>query len=114
MSREVWRVVLFVLGLLWAVSMLPGVLGGAPWLRGQDLAVQESSLVIVGAVLLLGWSVIPVLMFGADETVTPRKFATLGPDPRRLAPALVVAATISVPALFTGFVCLASIVVWRE
>lgn len=113
MSREVWRVVLLGLGLLWVLTMLPVVLGGAHWLSDQGLEVQESSLVLVGTVLLLGWAVIPVLMFGADETVTPRKFATLGPDPRRLAPALAVAATLSVPALFTAFVCLASVVVWR-
>ncbi len=114
MSREVWRVILFALGAVWALSMLPGVLGGARWLSGQGLEVQRSSLVVVGAVLLLGWTVIPVLVFGADETVTPRKFATLGPDPRRLAPALAIAATLSIPAVFTGFVCLAAVVVWRE
>lgn len=113
MSREVWRVILFVLGLLWALAMLPGVLGGARWLAGQGLEVQESSLVVIGTVLLVGWAVIPVLMFGADESVTPRKFATLGPDPRRLAPALAVAACLSVPAFFTAFVCLAAVVVWR-
>ena len=113
MSREVWRVILFVLGLLWALSMLPGVIGGARWLSWQPVEVQSSALVVVGSVLLLGWTVIPVLMFGADETVTPRKFAVLGPDPRRLAPALAVAATLSVPALFTGLVCLASVLVWR-
>ena len=113
MSREVWRIILFALGVLWALSMLPAVIGGARWLAGQPSEVQSSSLVVVGTVLLVGWSVIPVLMFGADETVTPRKFATLGPDPRRLAPALAVAATLSVPAVFTGFVCLASVLVWR-
>lgn len=113
MAREVWRVILFGLGALWAVSMLPAVIGGARWLSGQDVEVQQSSLVVVGTVLLVGWAVIPVLMFGADETVVPRKFATLGPDPRRLAPALAVAATLSIPAVFTGAVCLASVVVWR-
>ncbi|NLF03840.1 MAG: hypothetical protein GX593_02355 [Actinomycetales bacterium] len=113
MSREIWRVILFGLGALWAVSMLPAVLGGARWLSGQETTVQSSSLVVVGAVLLVGWFVLPVLMFGADETVTPRKFATLGLDPRRLAPALVVAASMSIPAVFTGFVCLASVIVWR-
>lgn len=113
MSREVWRVILFGLGALWALAMLPGVLGGARWLAEQGLEVQRSSLVVVGTILLLGWAVIPVLIFGADETVTPRKFATLGPDPRRLAPALAVAATLSIPAVFTAFVCLASVVVWR-
>src|SRR5690606_36047609 len=78
MAREVWRVILFGLGALWAVSMLPAVIGGARWLAGQDVEVQQSSLVVVGTVLLVGWAVIPVLMFGADETVVPRKFATLG------------------------------------
>lgn len=112
MSRELWRVILFVLGALWALSMLPGLLGGARWLSGQELLVQRPAVVIVGTVLLLGWLVIPVLMFGADETVTPRKFATLGLDPRRLAPALVVAAMLSVPAVFAAFVNLANVVVW--
>ena len=114
MQREVWRVILVVLGALWALSMVPGVVGGARWLAFQPLEVRSSALVVVGTVLLVGWTVIPVLMFGADETVTPRKFAVLGPDPRRLAPALAVAATLSVPALFTGFVCLASMLAWRE
>src|SRR5690606_18805400 len=113
MAREMWRVILFGLGALWAVSMLPAVIGGARWLSGQDVEVQQSSLVVVGTVLLVGWAVIPVLMFGADATVVQRKFATLGPDPRRLAPALAVAATLSIPAVFTGAVCLASVVVWR-
>ena len=85
MQREVWRVILVVLGALWALSMVPGVVGGARWLAFQPLEVRSSALVVVGTVLLVGWTVIPVLMFGADETVTPRKFAVLGPDPRRLA-----------------------------
>jgi len=113
LAREIWRVILLALGAAWALAMLPAVLGGTHWLAGQEVSVQSSSLVLVGTVLLVGWFVLPVLMFGADETVTPRKFATLGLDPRRLAPALAVAASMSIPALFTGFVCLATVLVWR-
>lgn len=112
LARDVWRLVLLVLGGVWALGMTPSVLGGAIWLRGQSAEVAGDVLVVAGTLLVVGWAVVPVLVFGADETLDPTKFAFFGTPVRRLVPGLLAAATLSVPAVFCAIVCAATVLAW--
>lgn len=112
--REPWRAVLLGLGLLWVVSTLPGLLVASWWLARQPLDVRLTSLVVVGAALHVGWALVPVLVHAADDSLSPRRFAPLGLEARRLAPALVVASAVSLPALFALLVGLAGAGSWRR
>ncbi|NMR21076.1 hypothetical protein [Cellulomonas fimi] len=112
LRRDRWRVVLLALGAVWALGAVPSVLGGALFLARQDVSVRHDMLVVVGTVLVTGWAVVPVLVFGSDDTLEPARFATFGVRVRRLVPGLLVASVLTVPALFTAVVCASAVVAW--
>jgi ABC-2 type transport system permease protein len=114
LSREPWRAVMFGLGAFWALTMLPGLIGALIWLSGQSTEIRHDVLVIAGALVLLGWAIVPVLVFGSDDSLEPARFATLGVAPKRLMPGLLVAGLVSVPAAFTAVLSLGLLIVWWD
>jgi ABC-2 type transport system permease protein len=101
MRGQTWRVVAWVIGLLFGlwIAFLAGV-----GLAASGTASAEAGLVVAafaGAAVTLGWALIPLLFFGVDETLDPARFALL-PVPRpTLTRGLLAAAFIGVPALVT-------------
>ena len=112
LRRDPWRLVVLLLGTLWALGTAPTLLAGAWWLAGPGTAGRPEILVVVGSLLVLGWVVIPVLVFGTDDSLDPVRFATFAVPVRVLVPALGVASAISVPAVFAAAVCALSVVAW--
>lgn len=55
----------------------------------------------LGVATMLAWLLVPLLAFGVDDTPDPRAFAVHPRSARELQPALFVASTISLPAVFT-------------
>jgi ABC-2 type transport system permease protein len=96
------RVWLFVLGLLAGLfyatagffgTALPG-LADSP-----DAALLVAAL--GGSVIALGWTLVPLVFFGVDETIDPARFALLPLTRRTLVTGLLTAALIGVPAAAT-------------
>ncbi|WP_412541249.1 ABC transporter permease [Longispora sp. K20-0274] len=56
---------------------------------------------MVGTFLVIGWIVMPVAMFGVDETLDPARFALLPIPKRRLMAGLLASAFLGVPAAAT-------------
>lgn len=114
LRREVWRLVLMIIGILWALSMLPSVIGGSVWLSRQGIEAARDIIVIAGVLVVGGWTVVPILVPGMDDSLDIARFATSGRSARRLAPGLLVAGLVSVPAVFTALVSFAPVLAWRE
>ena len=112
LRREAWRVVVLVFGALWALSMVPSVVGGMAWLSTQPADSARDVLVVGGSLLVAGWVVIPVMVPGMDDSLDISRFATSGQSARRLVPGLLAAGMISVPAAFTATIALAPVIVW--
>lgn len=112
LRREPWRVVVLVCGVLWALSMLPSLVGGMVWLADQSPDVTHDVLVIAGSLLIVGWTVVPVLVPGLDDSLEITRFATFGVRVQALVPALLAAALLGVPTLFTGLVTVAPALAW--
>lgn len=106
-----------------------GVLYGIGGLVGLAVTLGAAALLIdgagpdafgllmrgLGALLVLAWLVFPLLAFGLDDTLDPRRFAALPRTARELQPGLFAAATISLPFLFSALgVVIASVceVLW--
>lgn len=111
-AREPWRVVLLALGLVWALVMMPPVVGGMLWVGAQPVDVAHDVLVVAGALLVVGWLVVPLLIPGMDDSLEVTRFATFGVPVRRLVPGLLVAALAGVPTLATGLGALAPVIAW--
>jgi ABC-2 type transport system permease protein len=100
MRGKAWRIVLFLLGLvfgLWwsATAML--LLAAPGFTDSLDAAVLASAL--GGSVLVVGWVLMPLVLFGVDETLDPARFALLPLRRRTLVTGLLAAALIGIPAL---------------
>ncbi|MEV4640312.1 ABC transporter permease [Actinoplanes sp. NPDC049548] len=102
LRSQTWRVVLFVLGALMALSW--AVVGYAAFSLPGLLDEQRAAEVLLplgGGVIVLGWLFLPLVFFGVDESLDPARFALL-PLPRRtLIKGLFVAALAGVPAVAT-------------
>lgn len=112
LAAEPWRLVLLVLGCVWALLTLPSVLGGMAWVARQPPDVAHDVLVVAGTLLVLGWAVVPVLVPGLDDSLDVRRFATSGVRPARLVPGLLLASLLGVPTAFTAMLTLAPVVAW--
>lgn len=112
LAAEPWRLVLLVLGAVWALLTVPSVLGGMTWVSLQSPDVAHDVLVVGGTLLLLGWAVVPVLVPGLDDSLDVRRFATTGIAPARLVPGLLLASLLGVPTAFTAMLTLAPVVAW--
>jgi ABC-2 type transport system permease protein len=109
-----WRIVLFVFGCLFGLEAagtgflmfaLPGLIDDRV---DPDIAVTV--LGVGGAVIVLGWLLLPLVFFGVDETLDPARFALLPLSRRTLLTGLVVAGLVGIPAVATAVATAGTIV----
>ncbi|MGI4894118.1 MAG: hypothetical protein ACRYF3_03275 [Janthinobacterium lividum] len=114
LRRSPWQVVAFVLGALWALSLVVSVGGGLVALRfsGLDLAVPV--VVGGGSVVVLGWAFLPLIAFGVDETLDPSRFATFALPRRDMVVGLLIAGLIGLPGISTLLLALATVVTFSR
>jgi ABC-2 type transport system permease protein len=74
----------------------------------------RTAVVIGGSALMVGWMAMPIIAFGADETLDPARFATLAVPRRQLVLGLLVSSLVSVPAAVTAILGLATIITWSR
>jgi ABC-2 type transport system permease protein len=91
-----------MLALAGAVGL--GVSGAAPPAVGYVVAV------FAGVATTLGWTLVPLLFFGVDESIDPARFALLPIRRGTLARGMLAAAFVGVPAAAT-FLALCGLVV---
>jgi ABC-2 type transport system permease protein len=98
---QAWRIVATVVGFLFGLWM---ALLAAFGLAASGAAPAEVGFVVAafaGAAVTLGWTLIPLLFFGIDETLDPARFALLPVPKRVLTRGMLAAAFVGVPALVT-------------
>jgi len=112
-TRNVWTTVAAVLGALWGLSVLGGVIPGSV-LLGARAGTGDAALVLgaAGAFLVLGWALVPLLVVGVDSTLDPRAMAAWIAPSRRLAIGLATAGALGIPGIVTGGVLLLPAVTW--
>ncbi|MCH0562057.1 MULTISPECIES: transporter [unclassified Streptomyces] len=84
-----------VVALLFAALQLVGLIA----LRGH--AHADALVVLLAAVLGLGWAVMPLFFPGGDETLDPTRLVMLPLRPRPLVRALLAASLVGIGPLFT-------------
>ncbi len=100
--REWWRGLLVGAGVLWALMMIPSLVWTEYILSRQFWTIRGDAMVVMVAILGLGWVVVPLIIAGLDDTLDPARFRILGVSARRIMPGLVVAALLTLPAVFCG------------
>jgi len=110
--REKWRIVLLVIGVLYGLGLLALGVAGMVALNVVDPGVRTTALVLAGSLLVLGWTVVPVLAFGLDSTLDPQRFAVYLEPSRRFAVGLLVAGACSIPGVVTVLLSLLAAFAW--
>lgn len=87
-----------ILGLALAVLVGLGVAVGFVAARGST-GVDNAALIFVG-LFAVGWLILPVLLFGSDNTVDPMRFSLLPLSPQQLVRGQVVAGLVGGPTIF--------------
>ena len=113
LTKNVWAIVGTVIGALYGIGALVMVLTGAVGL-GLKVAPDVIMLVlgVLGALLVAGWAVVPLLVTGVDSTLDPRAMAAWTAPSRGLALGLLAAGALGIPGCLTAAVCLIPVLTW--
>lgn len=103
-GRRAAYVVSAVLVVLFGALQLLGLIA----LHGNDHAL--SVVVLLVAVLALGWAVMPLFFPGGDETLDPTRLVMLPLRPRPLVRALLAASLVGIGPLFTLLLLAGSVI----
>lgn len=111
--RSPWQVFGIAIALLYGLGIAFLAVLGLGALRLAPVALAGDIVTVVGALIVLGFIVVP-LAFGVDDTLDPRAFSLYGMPTTRLATGLGLAALIGVPALVIAIVSVAQVVTWSR
>ncbi|MFB8030061.1 transporter [Streptomyces sp. NPDC056465] len=98
----------YVASLVVTVLLAAGQVVGLVALRGH--AQADTLVVLMTAVVALGWAVMPLFFPSGDETLDPSRLVMLPLRPRPLIGALLVASLIGIGPLFTLALALGSVI----
>ena len=115
--RSIARLVVYIifgLNALWMlVLLLMGLIAASLVVEGNE-ALVGAITVIVGSAIVIGWTLLPLLFFGFDQTLDPSRFVLFPLTGRKLAFGLVLAGIIGIPGLLTALVALGSALPWIQ
>lgn len=113
LTKNVWAIIGTVFGALYGIGVLVMVLAGAVGLGLKtDPDVIGLVLGALGALLVAGWAVVPLLVTGVDSTLDPRAMAAWTAPSRGLALGLLAAGALGIPGCITAVVCLIPVLTW--
>lgn len=112
LRQSAWRVVGLVLATAYGLFLVGLAVAGMVALRFTGVAVGPDVVVIGLTAVTVGWTLMPLLTSGMDDTLDPGRFALLPLRAGEVLPGLVVASLVGVPGLATVLVALASVVFW--
>lgn len=112
LRKSPWQIVAVVVGALYGLSLIVFAVGGLIFLSFSDVELSSTIITLGGAALILGWTVLPALTAGIDQTVDPARLATF-PIPRNtLVLALAVSGLLGIPGIVTLLVSLSTAATW--
>lgn len=112
LRRSAWQTIGFVLAALYALGVVGSVVAAAVAGGTTDPVLTGQVTIVAGAVVVLGWWVIPILAFGVDATLDPQRFVTFAIPRRRLLLGLGAAGLTSLPGVATVLVATGSALAW--
>ncbi len=112
LRRSAWQIVGLVFAALYASGAVAIAVVGLAALSTQHADLRASVVVLLGAALVLGWWLIPLVSFGVDSTLEPARFATFAVPRRDLVVGLALAGLIGVPGVATTIVAAATAMPW--
>lgn len=115
LRRSTPQLVGLILGGVYGLSILAVFVSGLVALRFAVPSDEARTVVVIGgSALTLGWALFPVIAYGIDETLDPARFATFAVPRRELVLGLLMSSLVSVPAVVTAILGLATVITWSR
>ncbi|MDO4899066.1 transporter [Actinomyces sp.] len=112
LRTNLWAAIGLFLGTICSVGMLWPLLGRAIALGQAAASTATVVLGAVGAAVVIGWTVVPLIYSGMDSTLDPRAMAAWAAPSWRLTVGLAVAGACGVPGILTGLALLVPALTW--
>lgn len=113
LARRPWQLVGFILGSLWGLGLLAGLIVGLVALSiFEGIEVATPVIIVAGSLLLLGWTIGPVIVAGMDGTVDARRLAPYPLTRSQTMLALTGVGATGIPGMVTALAALATTIVW--
>jgi ABC-2 type transport system permease protein len=112
--KSPWQIVAVVLGGLYGLFLLVTVVGLLIFLRTAPIDLARTVVVLAGAAVVLGWTFLPVLTSGIDQTVDTARLAPFPVRINTLLLALAVSGVLGVPGIVTSIAALGTVVTWSR
>ncbi len=112
LKRSAWQVVGLVFGGLYGLLLLGGAVIGLIALAFAPLEIAQTTIVLGGAAVVLGWLLLPIILNGIDETLDPARLAVYPIPMPQLLVGLTLAGIVGIPGVVTLIASLATIGTW--
>lgn len=112
LRRQTAQLVVVVIGAVYGAVLLVGVVIGLFLLDLAPTSVVRAVVVLGGALVLLGWTFLPLVATGIDETLEPARLAAYPIPMRSLLVGLFLAGVLGVPGAVTTLAALATAGSW--
>ncbi len=114
LRRSPWQVVGLAVAGLYGLGITASLVGGLVVLRGSDVSLAASVVVIGGSAAIAAWAVVPLVAFGTDAILDPGRLVPYPAPASALVPGLALAGVVGVPGLATAVVAAATVVTWSR
>ena len=111
--RTPWQVLGLVFGLLYGLGTAGFLAAVLVALRFSTIDVARSAVVVFGAIAIVVFAILPLLL-GIDDILDPRRFSLFGLSNTVLATSVAVASLISVPAIVITIIAFAQVTTWSR
>ncbi|MCS0499600.1 hypothetical protein [Protaetiibacter mangrovi] len=112
LARSVWQLVGFVFGIAGAAGALAVAVVGLALIGASGLDAVRGVMTIGGALLVVGWSIAPLVAGGVDTTVEAEQLAPFPLTTRQVMLALTVVGIAGVPGIATTLGVLSGFAAW--
>jgi ABC-2 type transport system permease protein len=107
-----WQIVATVAGALYGLGILMVTIVALIGLSFGPPEIARVVIVLGGAALILGWTILPALTAGIDQTVDPARLVTFPIQLDTLLVSLTVSGVLGVPGIVTSIAALAAAATW--
>lgn len=112
LKKSPWQIVAVVLGGLYGLGLLGMIVVGLIGLSFTPESFARTVTVLAGAVVILGWTFLPLLTTGIDQTVEPSRLATFPIPVNTLLVGLTISGVLGIPGIVTSIAALATAGSW--
>ncbi|PZQ89600.1 MAG: hypothetical protein DI534_07280 [Leifsonia xyli] len=112
LTRSVWQLVGFVFGAIGAAGGLLIATVGLVVIGASGLDAVRGVVTVGGALLVVGWSVAPLVAGGVDTTIEAEQLAPFPMSTRRIMLALTVVGLAGIPGIATSLGTVGALAAW--